>query len=62
MAVLNYVIALGDPFSGLELCGPYETHDHALREAEEIKDREWHIVAMYPPELKMRAAKVTDET
>jgi hypothetical protein len=43
-----FVIVWGNPFDGLSLEGPYDSHEDAMRQTDGV-DSEWHIVVLDPP-------------
>lgn len=44
-----YVIAVGNPFDGLWLIGPFASGEEALEYAEDITHSEWSLVALEQP-------------
>lgn len=39
-----YAVAIGTPFGGIRLFGPFFTHEEALAWAEEVRSESWQIV------------------
>lgn len=45
-----FVVALGDPFEGIKLFGPFDTAEDAENWAEtEVKDESWSLVEVQEP-------------
>lgn len=47
---IQYVVALGDPFNGIKVHGPFSDYDSALMYAEEVGvGIDWHVVQLESP-------------
>lgn len=50
MSKITFVVAVGDPFNGLTLYGPFKSEDQALDWAEQTgEDREFTVVRVEAP-------------
>jgi len=51
MNAFAFVIALGNPFDGISLTGPFWSHNEALNYADsEFMGYDWTILSLDPPE------------
>jgi hypothetical protein len=47
----KWVVAFSNPFDGLYLVGPFDTHEEAIEYAEaNSPNTEWHIVKLQTPD------------
>jgi len=54
-----YAVAYGDPRSGFEYCGPFETYEYAIWWAEDNVGRHnWWVVDMQVPAMEVEELEV----
>ena len=44
-----HVIVTGNPFDGLQIIGPFKTHNDAVEYAGRIEDTDWWVVPLAVP-------------